>query len=423
MIPNKTIIEEEIQNYTKEISQKFIKYEENWHNGETFKFENGSGDAKDIRYSQLKTIIENDYFIYDEIIKRKDKPVLFLKLHNDKKREILELIIYLENNKVIQQIRHLSYEQFFHEIEHDEDPIKTEETKNTTIIETPFLDFIEQINNEEQFDNNNENILEEEKQENKKWKKYCWWTVKAIAFLACIAISTTIGLVPTVVLLGIAAIKPIAVVVSIGLGFIAIPWNNIRNKIVDWVFKKKKGKYEEEIEKLKSEKEKQNKKINELKKELFLSSTPEQKQERILNGFQQIWERNKNKDFEILNQELIEKFEQNKKELEKQNFEKEYKENIKSWNKNWQEKVEFSKFLKLRHIKEIKDNFKECEENNAIICDGYFYHPKETWEEFQQEKIIENIADLFENHKKYDNLKTADIREKSPVKTMKKMGI
>ncbi|WP_308149687.1 hypothetical protein [Spiroplasma sp. AdecLV25b] len=118
-------------------------------------------------------------------------------------------------------------------------------------------------------------------------------------------------------ILGIVAIKPIAIGVSIVLGFIAIPWNNIRNKIVDWVFKKKKTSYEEKIEKLENEKIKQNQKYKELTREIYLTLTPEAKQERILNGFQQILEKNKNKNFESLWTELSEKFTENKKVLQK----------------------------------------------------------------------------------------------------------
>lgn len=464
MISNKTIIEEEFINNTKEISKKFIKYEENWHNGETFKFENQSDEIEDVRYAQLKTITnENDYFIYDEIIKRKDKPVLYLRLFNIKTDKILETLIYLENNKVVQQIRNLSYEQFFNELENDEDPIKTEETKNTTIIKMSFLEFIESIDEEikeidlHPLSNPDENISDS------AWQKVKTIGLKILLFASIIGVSfgiaVTTGLITSVpIALGITA-----VVGWMGFEIVKTIWSNLKNEAMNYIGTKEivtsvwkpiknflgytctgfaiiftgglyKGTYQEKkTEKSKSDKEKIKDLENELQKEKrarkqerkdwFLSLTPEQKQERILNGFQQIWERNKNKDFEILNKELNEKFEQNKKEIEKQNFEKEYEQKIKQWNKNWQAKAEFSKFLKPRHIKEIKETFKECEENNAIMCDSYFYQPKETWEEFEQEKNMENMEDLFENPKKYDNLKTADIREKSPVKTMKKMAI
>lgn len=67
----KTIIEEE----WKQISVLFTKHDENWHNGQTYKVENNLVE-KDKKNFQFKTIIEKinyDYFIYDEIIERKDR--------------------------------------------------------------------------------------------------------------------------------------------------------------------------------------------------------------------------------------------------------------------------------------------------------------------------------------------------------------
>lgn len=464
MIPHKTIIEEEFQNHTKETTKKFIKYEENWHNGETFKYKNGLDEVEDIRYFQLKTIIEEkDYFVYDEIVQINNKPILFLKLHNDEKREILELIIYLENNNVVQQIRNLNYEQFFNELQNDEDPIKTGETKNTTIIKMSFLEFIESINEEiKEIDLNHLNNPDENIS-NSTWQKIRTIGLKILLFGGILGVSFGITITT-----GIITSVPIALGLTAVAGWMALEivktvWSNLKNEAMNYIGTKEvvksigksiknflgytctglatiftlglyKGTYQEKkTQKPKSDKEKIKDLENELQKEKqarkqerkdwFLSLTPDQKQERILNGFQQIWERNKNKDFEILNQELNEKFEKNKKDLAKQSFEKEYEQKMEQWNENWQEKVEFSKSLKPRHVREIKETFKECEENNAIMCDSFFYQPKETWEEFQQEKNMENMEELFLNPKKYDNLKVADIREKSPVKTMKKMVI
>ncbi|WP_342276985.1 hypothetical protein [Spiroplasma endosymbiont of Nebria brevicollis] len=142
-----TILEEELSiSNPEEFAKKLIEHEENFHNGKTFKYEN---DLEDIRYYQYKTvitIIEKDDFIYEEIIKINDKPVLVLGLHNDEKREILKLIIFLEKDNVVQQISRLSYDEFLQMVKNKEQWIKTEETNNVTLIKTPLSDFIENIN-------------------------------------------------------------------------------------------------------------------------------------------------------------------------------------------------------------------------------------------------------------------------------------
>ncbi|WP_338977665.1 hypothetical protein [Spiroplasma endosymbiont of Panzeria rudis] len=59
-------------------------------------------------------------------------------------------------------------------------------------------------------------------------KKYIWWILKFMVITGCIIFSTTLGLIPTIIILGISSIKPIVVGVSIALGYISIPWNNLR---------------------------------------------------------------------------------------------------------------------------------------------------------------------------------------------------
>ncbi|WP_338980765.1 LMBR1 domain-containing protein [Spiroplasma endosymbiont of Lasioglossum malachurum] len=90
--------------------------------------------------------------------------------------------------------------------------------------------------------------------------------------MGCIVISTTLGLIPTAIIMGITAIKPIAIAVSIGIGFIAIPWNNIRNKIVDWVFKRKENKFIKKnylkVERKRYEKQKQERKFENLNNQI-----------------------------------------------------------------------------------------------------------------------------------------------------------
>lgn len=152
--PTKPIIEEEFSDNEYELFKRFINNEENLHNGTTFIFESKKNEVvenKDNRYFQFKTIIEEDkqnYFIYDEVIQINEKPILLLRIHNDETREIWEQMIYLENNKVVEQIRCLTYQQFFSELENNEKIVRIEEDSSTTIISTPFLEFIENINQE-----------------------------------------------------------------------------------------------------------------------------------------------------------------------------------------------------------------------------------------------------------------------------------
>lgn len=73
-------------------------------------------------------------------------------MHDDQKRKVWESIIYLENNQIIEQLRCVSYQQFFNEIENNEELIK-QENENTTIIKTSFLDFIKNTTNKEQTNN------------------------------------------------------------------------------------------------------------------------------------------------------------------------------------------------------------------------------------------------------------------------------
>ncbi|WP_458257637.1 hypothetical protein [Spiroplasma endosymbiont of Dactylopius coccus] len=73
-------------------------------------------------------------------------------------------------------------------------------------------------------------------------KIYMWWILKFIALTGCITFSIFLGLVPSIILLGIVAIKPLSILISIVIGYVGIPWNNIKNKITNWVFKRKENK-------------------------------------------------------------------------------------------------------------------------------------------------------------------------------------
>ncbi|WP_400255001.1 hypothetical protein [Spiroplasma endosymbiont of Cleonymus obscurus] len=74
-------------------------------------------------------------------------------------------------------------------------------------------------------------------------RKYMLWILKFLVLTGCITFGLFLGLIPSIVVLGIVAIKPLVFVVSIGMGYIAIPWNKMKNKIMDWVFKKKENKF------------------------------------------------------------------------------------------------------------------------------------------------------------------------------------
>ncbi|WP_338977716.1 hypothetical protein [Spiroplasma endosymbiont of Panzeria rudis] len=80
-LQTKTIIEEELRNVADLtwFTKNFIRCHQNWHHGETCKFENHF-DEKYKKCFQFRTIIKKqneDYFIYDEIIKREDKTFFY----------------------------------------------------------------------------------------------------------------------------------------------------------------------------------------------------------------------------------------------------------------------------------------------------------------------------------------------------------
>lgn len=153
-LPVTTIFKEESKKdkYKTDFFERFIKQNEHWHNGQTFKFQSEKLEDENTKYSQFKTIIEeegHDYFIYDEVIEIDNIPALLLELHNDKTKKVLQQMIYFDKGEVVQQIRKLSYDEFLNEIENDKPTIRLEESENTTIIKTSLLQFIENINREE----------------------------------------------------------------------------------------------------------------------------------------------------------------------------------------------------------------------------------------------------------------------------------
>ncbi|MBP1526209.1 MAG: hypothetical protein H9Q67_06940 [Spiroplasma ixodetis] len=70
-----------------------------------------------------------------------------------------------------------------------------------------------------------------------------WWILKFMALTGCITFSIFLGLFPSIILLGIVAIKPLSILMGIVIGYVSIPWNNLKNKITNWVFKKKENKF------------------------------------------------------------------------------------------------------------------------------------------------------------------------------------
>ncbi|WP_338973734.1 hypothetical protein [Spiroplasma endosymbiont of Tricholauxania praeusta] len=64
-----------------------------------------------------------------------------------------------------------------------------------------------------------------------------------ITFVSYITFSIFLGLIPSIIVLGIVAIKPVSILIGIVVGYIGIPWNNIKSKITNWVFKRKENKF------------------------------------------------------------------------------------------------------------------------------------------------------------------------------------
>lgn len=168
-------------------------------------------------------------------------------------------------------------------------------------------------------------------------------------------------------------------------GCIVAGFNRYRTRLKKWLFPKWKAKSEINLEnKLEEQRIMLEKKYQ---KELFLNATPEVKQERLLNGFQEIWNKNKSKNFATIRTELSEKFEKNKQKLQKQEFARDYSQKINESNKNWSEKAEFSRSLAPEHIAEIKETFDETEKNKKIMCDGFFINQNNYEHHFKKNKF------------------------------------
>lgn len=247
-LPLKTILAEQFKAAESEFTNKFKKNNENWHNGETFMFENQSSEDNELKCLQFETsIVEGgkEYFVYDEIIEINNKPVLLLEIHDDEKKEIWQQLIYLEADQVIKQIRHLSYEQFSNEVKNDEIFIKLEENKDTTIIRIPFFDFINNLNEkqkEEQVDI-----------KNKKVRKVLWQVLKITIFVvawAGIGILSSLVVTPLVapVLATFYAPSVSALICGVIVGGVVTLWEKYKEKVKKIFFPNWKSKSEINLE-------------------------------------------------------------------------------------------------------------------------------------------------------------------------------
>ncbi|WP_425382048.1 hypothetical protein [Spiroplasma endosymbiont of Melieria omissa] len=424
MWPTTPIIEAEFNDKDDKnaISTKFKENDENWHNGKTFLFESEENEDENIKHCQFKTIIEENnrnYFIYDEIIEINNKPVLLLELHDDEKEEVWQQLIYLEKDEVVQQIRHLSSDQFFNEFNENEISnnkkfIKLTENDTTTIVRMPFLDFINSVNQgqTEEWDTSIKDS---------KFRKILWKISKVTMFLVAWAgIGLLSGLVvgPLITPLVPPLVAGALIALTCGaiVGGTVIAWETYKDKIKAWLLPNWKRKKDLQLQKeLRKGKTKS--------KQWFLSLTREAKVQAFAKSFGKIWDSNKSKTFENIQKELSKKFEKNKQDVKTQEFSKIYAQKVQQWNENWNETVKFSENLKPRDISKIKEVFNESDATKKHMCDGFFYKPKQVWEEFQEEKIMENVRNLFENPEKNDNLEKEDIRKKSPVKNMRRASL
>jgi len=336
-LSQKTLVEKELTTDRLDFYRMFMKNEEDYHGGETFKFQDEeiqNEEYKNLDSTQYETVIINDenekYFIYDEIIKKYNKPYYNLKIHNDKKEEIIESIIYLKNDIIIKQIRYFTYEQFLNLVKKEQYIVEEEnESENVTIIKTPFLEFLENVNNDEEKAEKKRKLINKYEKKYKKMRVLFWIGIIIFFFLSWGFFPIVANYIIPNLGLGLAATDVTTSIIAgliTGATITGLSFGGYKFK--KWLFPKMK----EELElKLKNKIKKHDKRIiDKLQRELSLSWTPENKETRIFSAFKEIINKNKNKDFETLSQELNDKFKENKLELEKINYE----QNIKKINEN-----------------------------------------------------------------------------------------
>ncbi|WP_338962729.1 hypothetical protein [Spiroplasma endosymbiont of Lasioglossum villosulum] len=309
-LQTKTIIEEELRNVADLtwFTKNFIRCHQNWHHGETCKFENHF-DEKDKKCFQFRTIIKKqneDYFIYDEIIKREDKTFFLLRLYDDKRKKVWELLIYFEKNEIVQQIRHLRYKQFLNEIKNNAKLIK-KESKHTTIIRTPFLEFVRTITNQKQ-----DNITEEVQDKYWIFKRFIWKIFHGLIFfiawgatspIAKIIITPIIStFVVSSAIMGWLPFTIAGIVAGICYKILCECAKKLRPVMSSIVKDKYQIELEQKIEELENRSNNLEEEVQYLK-DISLNSK-EVIEERILNCLLQTREKNESKTFETCKKEL-----------------------------------------------------------------------------------------------------------------------
>lgn len=417
-LPVTTIFKEESKKdkYKTDFFERFIKQNEHWHNGQTFKFQSEELEDENTKYFQFKTIIEeegHDYFIYDEVIEIDNIPALLLELHNNKTKEVLQQMIYFDKGEVVQQIRKLSYDQFLNEIENDKPTIRLEESENTTNIKTSLLQFIENINREEN------DMKPIEKIKKVWWRRIPWKIIGLSVFVVAWCAIPVLGnlVVPSVLtFIGVAATSPLMTwlpfaVSGLLVGGIVAVFGKYKAKMKKWFFPKWKSKNDINLEKqLQEQRAELNKKHQ---KELSLCLDVEGKRKWVFNSF---LEKNKNKNFPTIEHELIGKFKKNKNDLNQQNL-----TNVYQRKSDLQTKIAIMKEqLTWEQTREIEKNLDMMDfvaniinvENQNLKCNSHDLkiYGKEI-DNFEQ-----NIKEILKNFEKSATLeKETDIRQKSPV--------
>ncbi|WP_338975201.1 hypothetical protein [Spiroplasma endosymbiont of Monopis laevigella] len=305
-----------------------------------------------------------------KIIEINNKPVLLLELHDDEKEE------------VVQQIRHLSSDQFFNEFNENEISknkkfIKLTEDDTTTIVRMPFLDFINSVN-QGQTEEWDASIKDS------KFRKILWKISKVTMFLVAWAgIGLLSGLVvgPLITPLVPPLVAGALIALTCGaiVGGTVIAWETYKDKIKAWLLPNWKRKKDLQLQKeLRKGKTKS--------KQWFLSLTREAKVQAFAKSFGKIWDSNKNKTFENIQKELSKKIEKNKQDVKTQEFSKIYAQKVQQWNENWNETVEFSQNSKPRDIRKIKEVFNESDATKKHMCDGFFINQNKYENNFKKKK-------------------------------------
>lgn len=242
----------------KNIDAGFKYTTKRFYNGKTYINENKEKKEKIIfgnrvkEYTQYQTQVNDkngNFIIYDEIInidnKRNKMSVFITRIEEQQTLdlEILEKIIYFQNNEVVTQIRKIPKKQYQEEVNNNQDLIKEIEDDNTVIFSENPIDI----------DRNQETIKP-------LWKKILWETLKvAVIAAAWIAIPLFVGLVfipwlsPVI---GAAVLTWLPGVLAGGVvGTVVTVFNKYKTQLRKKIFPKWKSKAERKAELNKLEKE------------------------------------------------------------------------------------------------------------------------------------------------------------------------